>query len=174
MTLFSQKMAFLNFRLFGTLESSGRRWCKQRGSISHNVHISVAIAFLESLQGSEGWEMHTRPQHISVNGDCNPQFLSGLITFKITHFGGISYFQTTAILGSFRPIQFIFISCGYPQKIDFVGRKVQCEYSSQPRQINSIFSEQKAHHRIHYGTYGLLYGDESGCKTIFQGAYGSV
>ena len=59
------------------------------------------------------------------------------------------------------------------QKSDFVYQKYCVNIHLNP-QINSIFSEQKAHHRIHYGTYGLLYGDESGCKTIFQGAYGSV
>ena len=39
-----------------------------------------------------------------------------------------------------------FVPCAQTKsKSDFVGYKVHCEYSSQP-QINSIFSEQKAHH----------------------------
>ena len=132
MTLDSENGLFKMYvYVFGTLESSGRRWQKQRGSISHNVHISVAIAFLESLQGSQGWEMHTRPQHISVNGDCNPQFSqwtnylqnhSFWWNFLLFDFSYFRFISTRLV-----PFSVVFL-----QKSDFVGPKVQCEYSSQP------------------------------------------
>ena len=150
----------------------------EEGGRSRGVALAITcISLLQSLfqrvyRVVWGWEMHTRPQHISVNGDCNPQFLSGLITFKITHFAGISYFQISVISGSFRLVQFRLVQFSY-KRVILQGQKYSVNIHLNP-QINSIFSEQKAHHRIHYGTYGLLYGDESGCKTIFQGAYGSV
>ena len=110
----------------------------EEGGRSRGVALAITcISLLQSLfqrvyRVVWGWEMHTRPQHISVNGDCNPQFLSGLITFKITHFAGIScfLFQLFQVhLGLFSSFSFLVV---FLQKSDFVGRKVQCEYSSQP------------------------------------------
>ena len=120
----------------------------EEGGRSRGVALAITcISLLQSLfqrvyRVVWGWEMHTRPQHISVNGDCNPQFLSGLITFKITHFGGISYFLTSVIQVPLGTFSSVLISC---KILILQGGKYSVNIHLNP-QINSIFSEQKAHH----------------------------